>query len=187
MGFRYSEPKESYNIALLLKGEDITLDKIGIITNTNIDCFANKNKNNSFTLQFKSQKTGLIFIIKKIQFIIKTLDDTNDNILNATLINLDLSNNNNKDKVYIIDQNGVLNINFKINNTNTNFEFIEIKLTDINNKTIKLTNTDSVNKIYNTKIMYGQKINKVVYNNALAKKIQDMNVQINDKIISSIM
>jgi hypothetical protein len=28
MGFRYSEPKESYNIALLLKGEDITLDKI---------------------------------------------------------------------------------------------------------------------------------------------------------------
>ncbi len=28
MGFRYSDPKESYNIALLLKGEDITLDKI---------------------------------------------------------------------------------------------------------------------------------------------------------------
>ena len=28
VGFRYSEPKESYNIALLLKGEDITLDKI---------------------------------------------------------------------------------------------------------------------------------------------------------------
>jgi hypothetical protein len=28
VGFRYSEPKESYNVALLLKGEDITLDKI---------------------------------------------------------------------------------------------------------------------------------------------------------------
>ncbi len=28
VGFRYSDPKESYNIALLLKGEDITLDKI---------------------------------------------------------------------------------------------------------------------------------------------------------------
>jgi hypothetical protein len=28
VGFRYSEPKESYNIDILLKGEDITLDKI---------------------------------------------------------------------------------------------------------------------------------------------------------------
>lgn len=28
VGFRYSEPKESYNVALLLKGEDITEDKI---------------------------------------------------------------------------------------------------------------------------------------------------------------
>ena len=167
---------------------NITLDKIGIITNTNIDCFANKNKNNSYTLQFKSKKIGLIFIIKKIQFIIKNIDDTTDNnILNATLINLDLSNKNNKEKVYIIDPNGLLNINFKINNTNTNFEFTEIKLTDINNKTIKLTNTDSINKIYNSKIVYGQKINKVIYDNSLAKKVQDLDKQINDKIISSIM
>jgi len=28
VGFRYSEPKESYNVDILLKGEDITLDKI---------------------------------------------------------------------------------------------------------------------------------------------------------------
>ena len=28
VGFRYSEPKESYNIDILLKGEDITEDKI---------------------------------------------------------------------------------------------------------------------------------------------------------------
>jgi hypothetical protein len=28
VGFRYSEPKESYNIDILLRGEDITLDKI---------------------------------------------------------------------------------------------------------------------------------------------------------------
>lgn len=28
VGFRYSTPKESYNIDILLKGEDITLDKI---------------------------------------------------------------------------------------------------------------------------------------------------------------
>lgn len=167
---------------------NITLDKIGIITNTNIDCFVNKNKDNTYSLQFKAKKIGLIFIIKKIQFVINNLDDTTgNNVLNATLINLDLSNNKNKDNIYVIDPNGVLNIKFKINNTNTNFEFTEIQLTDINNKTIKLTNTDSINKIYNSKIMYGEKINKVIYDNSLAKKIQDLDKQINDTIIKTII
>ena len=30
VGFRYSEPKESYNIDILCKGEDITVDKINL-------------------------------------------------------------------------------------------------------------------------------------------------------------
>ena len=30
VGFRYSQPKESYNIDILCKGEDITVDKINL-------------------------------------------------------------------------------------------------------------------------------------------------------------
>jgi hypothetical protein len=170
---------------------NLEFDKLGIIDNTFIDCLTNRNNDKSYTLSFESDKKGLLFIIKKIDFIVKDLDNTTDNpYLNATYINLDITKPIDKEKVYIINENGSLVIRLKISGGSGtgNFDFTEITLTDINNKSINLKDTNKQNTIIN-RTSITQKRNKLIkieYNNLYAQKTRDIDQIINDELKSII-
>jgi hypothetical protein len=170
---------------------NLEFDKLGLIDNTFIDCLTHRNNDKSYTLSFESEKTGLLFIIKKIDFIVKDLDNTTDNpYLNATYINLDITKTSDKEKVYIINENGSLVIRLRISGGSgtSNFDFTEITLTDINNRSITLKDTNKKNTIINrTSITRKRdKLIKIEYNNLYAQKTRDLDLTINDELASII-
>uniref|UniRef100_A0A6C0HLL7 Uncharacterized protein n=1 Tax=viral metagenome TaxID=1070528 RepID=A0A6C0HLL7_9ZZZZ len=163
----------------------LNFDNIGLLDSTTITCHTNRNKDASYTLQFQAVKTGIIYIIKKLAFVVNDIDNTDDEngngILAATYLNIDMKNPLDKEKVLLIDSNGTLNFTLKITGgTGTyNFDFITITLTDVNNRTITLSNTSNVNTIYNVTSLTAMrnKMVKVNYDPSIAQKAQLLDTQ----------
>jgi hypothetical protein len=170
---------------------NLEFDKIGLIDNTFIDCFTHRNNDKSYTLNFESEKKGLIFIIKKIEFTVKDLENTTENpYLNAIYVNLDITKPSDKEKIHIINENGSLVIRLKISGGSGigKFDFTEITLTDINNRSITLKDTTKKNTIINrTSVTQKRdKLIKIEYDNLYAQKTHDLDLTIYDELKSII-
>jgi hypothetical protein len=164
---------------------------IDYIDKTTIICIITRNKDGSYNLNFKSTILNKLYIIKKIDFTIKDKQNPDNTVLTATLINLDLTKSSNKNNIYVIDTNGNMFIKLKLfaDYNDTLYDFTEIKLTDINNKKIILSETSNTNTIFNKSTIEtnNNNLRLIPYDNSISKKVQDINKQINDKISSSIM
>jgi hypothetical protein len=167
---------------------NITDKKIGTISNTTIDCVTSLNKNGSYHLSFKSNVLEKLFIIKRLDFTLKDNDNNSANpFLNATFINLDTARPEGKDNVYVIDTNGNLELNIKISggSVSNDYNFTSIVLTDINNKSITLLEENSdYNTIKNetTEKKKRETLDKLVYDNTLALKTNNMDYEIANQL-----
>ena len=160
----------------------LQFDNIGLLDNTTISCTSNRNNDGSYTLQCQAVTIGPIYIIKKISFVVKDVDDTTGNsLLSATYINLDMTKPQDKSKVFMINTNGTLSFTIKIlGGTGTNnFDFTSITLTDINNRTVTLTDTSPVNTIYNKSSfdLVRNTMVKISYDPSIAQKAQSLDIQ----------
>lgn len=160
----------------------IKFDNIGLLDTINVSCTTNRNLDGSYTVQFQSAKVGLLYVIKKISFIVKDNDDVSGNpFLSATYLNLDMTNPQDKAKILVIDGNGQLSFTIKIigGSGTSNFDFTNLTLTDINNRTLTLTDTSPVNTIYNKTSFttLRNKMVKITYDPSIAQKAQQIYIQ----------
>jgi len=161
---------------------NLTFNNIGLINTTTINCNTNRNKDNSYTLEFQAVNIGKIYIIKKLEF---TVNDNNDpsgnSILSATYIDLDMSNQKDKEKVLFIESNGVFNFTINITGGSDipDYDFTNITLTDINNLQVTLSNTNAVNTIYNLTSLNALRntMVKINYDSSFAQKANQLDKQ----------
>lgn len=168
---------------------NLQLDKLGYINNTNIDCITNRNKNGSYNLSFNATQLNTIFLIKKIMFTVKDNDDTSDNpFLTATFIDLNITKPTDKSNIYVIDTNGALSFDIRIygGTGSSNFDFTSIVLTDVNNQSITLSNTNKTNQIINNTTLTKSRntVSKIDYDNTFALKTQSINNKIQNSLSS---
>jgi hypothetical protein len=162
-----------------------TDDKIGFIDSTTIDCITNKNTDGTYNIILKASTIGYLFLIKRIDFVIKDLNNDGDNpFLSATFINLDPNYPSDKEKLYIINSNGSLEFKLKINNSNyaNNYDFTSMVLKDINDRQITLSSANKLSNIIINKTTIEKArntVNKIEYDNtfALKTKLLDTNIK----------
>jgi hypothetical protein len=169
---------------------DKTNPIIGLLDSTTIDCITNKNQDGSYNLIFKATTLRMIFIIKRIDFIIKDNNAAKNNpYLSATYINLDLDSPADKKKIYIINTNGSLEFKLKVNNSpiQNEFDFTSITLTDINNRSITLLSTNTKTNTINNRTSFFKERSKLVrinYDDTYAKKAKQIDLDIQNNLKS---